>query len=379
MTDPRHEGARTDVDTNPYTAADRPAGASGLRVVVTGATGNVGTSVVEALAADARIGEIIGLARRAPAWSQPKTTFRAVDITTAALVEQFTGADVVIHLAWLFQPSHRPLATWRTNVLGSERVFDAVAAAGVPALIYASSVGAYSRHFVAGSRVDESWPTHALPTAAYGREKAYNERMLDVFELRHPEVRVVRMRPAFIFRWSSGTEQRRLFLGPYVSRRLLQRGKLPVLPYPTGMRFQALHSKDAADAYRRAATQDVRGPFNIAAEPVLDGHALAEILGTRVVEVPRPLTKAALTAAWRMHVVPVEPTLLELAVDLPLMSTARAQFELGWRPQWSASAALSEMFRGMAAGAGGPTDPLAADRPDRRAKEILTGVGSSTR
>jgi hypothetical protein len=33
----------------------------------------------------------------------------------------------------------------------------------------------------------------------------------------------------------------------------------------------------------------------------------------------------------------------------------------------------------MAAGAGGPTDPLAADRPDRRAKEILTGVGSSTR
>lgn len=348
-----------------------------LRVVVTGATGNVGTSVVEALATDPRIGEIVGLARRAPSWAQPKTTFRAVDITSAALVEHFAGADVVIHLAWRFQPSHRPLVTWGTNVLGSERVFDAVAAAGVPALVYASSVGAYSRHFVAGTRVDESWPTHALPTAAYGREKAYNERLLDAFELRHPEVRVVRMRPAFVFRWSSGTEQRRLFLGPYVPRRLLQRGKLPLLPYPAGMRFQAVHAADAADAYVRAATQEVRGPFNVAAEPVLDGHALGEILGTRVVDVPRSLTKAALTAAWRMHIVPVEPSLLELAVDLPLMSTARAQFELGWRPQRSAAEALAEMFRGMAAGAGGATAPLAGDRPDRRLGEIASGLGSS--
>jgi nucleoside-diphosphate-sugar epimerase len=365
------------VDTNPDTAREGAFSARDLRVVVTGATGNVGTSVIEALTTDDRIADIVGLARRLPALERPKTTFRAVDITTASLVDHFAGADVVIHLAWLFQPSHHPLVTWRANVLGSERVFDAVAAAGVPALVYASSVGAYSRHFVPDRRVDETWPTHALPTAAYGREKAYNERMLDTFELRHPEVRVVRMRPAFIFRWSSGTEQRRLFLGPYVSRRLLQRGKLPLLPYPAAMRFQALHARDAADAYVRAATQDVRGPFNIAAEPVLDGPALGEILGARVVEVPRRAVKAAAVAAWRTHLVPVEPTLLDLAVDLPLMSTARAQRELGWRPQVSSAAALAEMFRGMAAGAGEATDPLAPDTPVRRAKEILSGVGST--
>ena len=38
-----------------------------MRIVVTGATGNVGTSVVEALAADPRVTEIVGLARRRPA------------------------------------------------------------------------------------------------------------------------------------------------------------------------------------------------------------------------------------------------------------------------------------------------------------------------
>ena len=44
-----------------------------MRVVVTGATGNVGTSVVSALAADPNVTEIVGLARRAPDWDAPKT------------------------------------------------------------------------------------------------------------------------------------------------------------------------------------------------------------------------------------------------------------------------------------------------------------------
>jgi len=56
------------------------------------------------------------------------------------------------------------------------RVFDAVAAARVPALVYASSVGAYSP----GPKdvpVAESWPTHGWPEASYTREKAYAERL----------------------------------------------------------------------------------------------------------------------------------------------------------------------------------------------------------
>jgi nucleoside-diphosphate-sugar epimerase len=49
----------------------------------------------------------------------------------------------------------------RVNVDGSARVFRAVADAGVRSLVYASSVGAYSR----GPKdrlVDESWPTDVL-------------------------------------------------------------------------------------------------------------------------------------------------------------------------------------------------------------------------
>ena len=82
----------------------------------------------------------------------------------------------------------------------------------MPALVYASSVGAYSPG-PKDRAVDEGWPTHGWPGASYTREKAYLERVLDAFEARHPGVRVVRMRPGFIFKRESAHEQRRIFGG----------------------------------------------------------------------------------------------------------------------------------------------------------------------
>ncbi|MDQ2649571.1 MAG: NAD-dependent epimerase/dehydratase family protein [Actinomycetota bacterium] len=345
-----------------------------MRVVVLGATGNVGTSVVEALAADDRIHKIVGIARRRPNWSPPKTEFVAADIARDPLAPHLRGADVVVHLAWLFQPTHSPLVTWENNAIGSLRVFDAVAAAGVPAMVYASSVGAYSSPH-GDHPVDESWPTHSLPTAGYGREKAYVERLLDVFEREHPDRRVVRLRPGFIFKRTSATAQRRLFAGPFLPNPLVEPGRLPVLPYPRGLRFQALHSSDAAAAYHRAVVSDARGAFNVAADDVLDGPALAAVLGARPVALPRRLVRGAVAAAWHAHLAPADPKLLDLTLGLPIMDTTRARTELGWVPRWSAREAMEELLHGMAEGAGGPTDPLAADRTDRRLAEVATGVG----
>jgi uncharacterized protein YbjT (DUF2867 family) len=45
-----------------------------VRVVVTGASGNVGTSVLDALARDSAVTEIVGVARRTPGVSFAKTS-----------------------------------------------------------------------------------------------------------------------------------------------------------------------------------------------------------------------------------------------------------------------------------------------------------------
>ncbi len=169
-----------------------------MRVAVVGATGNVGTSVLRALAADPAVESIRGIARRLPRAQFDKTEFRSADIGVDALEPLFQGMDAVIHLGWRIQSSHRPKELELTNVLGSERVLNAVSACGVPALLYNSSVGAYK----VGSKdqpVDESWPTEGIPSSLYSAQKARVERLLDAFEVRAPAVRVVRFRPALIF------------------------------------------------------------------------------------------------------------------------------------------------------------------------------------
>src|SRR4051794_26986447 len=135
-----------------------------MRIVVTGATGNVGTSVLRALEADPEVTEIVGLARRLPELTLPKTRFHAADVVRDDLVPLFDGADAVIHLAWLIQPSRDRSATRAVNVEGSRRVFDAAVAAGVPALVYASSIGAYSPG-PKDRAVAESWPTDGIDSS----------------------------------------------------------------------------------------------------------------------------------------------------------------------------------------------------------------------
>ncbi|KQX14857.1 NAD-dependent epimerase [Streptomyces sp. Root431] len=336
------------------------------RVVVTGATGNVGTSLVRALAREPQVGSVLGLARRRPGLELPGVEWAEVDLSLEGdeplLAEYVADADAVVHLAWRFGPTHDPVETWRTNVLGSVRVFDAVAAARVPVLVHASSVGAYSPGPKGGAPVSEAWPTHGWPGAAYTREKAYLERVLDTFERDHPLTRVVRMRPAFLFKEESASGQRRIFAGRFFPGQLMRPELLPLLPEFEGLRFQVLHTDDAADAYRRALLRDVRGAFNLAAEPVLDAAALGRLLHARPVKVPAGAVRGALSAAWRLRLAPASPGLFDALLQMPLLATERARRELGWEPSSTSLEALEAFLRGVRAGSGDATAPLAGHR-----------------
>ncbi|MFF7942565.1 NAD-dependent epimerase/dehydratase family protein [Nocardia gamkensis] len=346
-----------------------------MRVVVIGATGNVGTSLLETLTAEAGVGSIVGIARRVPSKSWDGVEWVQADVRTDDLESHFHGADAVVHLAWLFQPSHQPMVTWRANVGGTERVLRAVAAAQVPAFIYASSVGAYSPCHD-DEPVPESWPTDGWPPAAYTREKAYVERLLDRFEAENPDRRVVRMRPGFIFRRETASQQRRLFAGPLLPNRLIRPGLPPILPLPRGLRFQAVHSDDVGRAYALALATDARGPFNLAAEPVIDRDRLAELFGARVVSVPPGLVRAALAMGWHARTLPAAPDLFDAVMRLPILDTGRARAELGWTPRFTAVDALRHLLSGLRAGAGEDTPPLARDAGGPwRWREFASGVG----
>ena len=346
-----------------------------MRVVVVGATGNVGTSVLAALAEEHQVESVLGVARRRPELQVDKVEWAEADVASSDLVPLFRGADAVVHLAWLIQPSRDLELLRRVNVDGSERVFKAVAEAGVPALVYASSVGAYSPG-PKDSRVDESWPTDGLPSSFYGRHKAAVERLLDRFEREQPGVRVVRLRPGLIFKRGAASGIRRLFVGPFLPSPLLRPSLLRLVPDIQNLRFQAVHSLDVGEAYARAVVGDVAGAFNVVAEPVLDPERLANILDARPVRLPPRAARVAVDLTYRLRLHPTPPGWLDLALNVPLLDAGRAHRELGWQPRRSAEDALLELLAGLRERAGLETPPLAPDTGGPlRTREVLSGVG----
>ena len=351
-----------------------------MRVTVTGATGNVGTALLRALAAEPAVEEIVGVARRRPSVAAAKTQWVEADITRTDLVPILRGSDAVVHLAWLIQPSRDESVTRATNVEGSRRVFEAAARASVPRIVYASSVGTYAEG-PKDRAVDESWSTAGIPSSFYSRHKAAVEAMLDQFERAHPEIRIARLRKALIFGRDAGSEIRRYFAGPFLPTFLLRPEWIPVVPKHDRLVFQAVHRDDVAEAYRRALLDDdARGAFNVAADPVLDPQELGRILDARPVPVPATVLRGAAALTWKLRLQPTSPGWVDMGLGVPVMDTARARRELEWVPRHTAGEALLDLIAGMREGAGAPTPPLdpQAGGP-ARVREVLTGVGRTSR
>ncbi len=346
-----------------------------MRVVIVGATGNIGTSLLRSLADEEKVQSILGLARRLPDLEMPKVEWRAADVTSDDLAPHLEGADAVVSLHWLIQPSRDLNKQWMVNVEGNSRLMRAIKEAGVPALVYSSSVGVYSPG-PKNRAVDESWPRDGIPTSYYARHKAEVERRLDRFEAENPEVRVVRIRPALVFKKEAAQGIRRLFGGPFVPTVLARPSLINLIPEMEDLRGQVVHSYDVGEAFHQALVRDVRGAFNVAADPVLDANEAGRILNARPLPVPARAARAGMELSWRLRLQPVTPGWLDMALNVPIMDTARAREELGWTPQRSAEDALLDLLEGLHTGADFPTPPLARETGGPfRIREILTGVG----
>src|SRR3954452_24176614 len=98
-----------------------------MRVVITGASGNLGTALLRRLHRDGH--QSVGVTRRRPPTDvEPYAgvQWHLLDLAAAdagaRLAEVCVGADALVHLAWLIQPTHDRARLRRANQGGAQAV-----------------------------------------------------------------------------------------------------------------------------------------------------------------------------------------------------------------------------------------------------------------
>ena len=299
------------------------------------------------------------------------------DVTRDELEPLFRGADAVVHLAWLIQPSRDDEALRAVNVEGSRRVFEAAGAAGAGALVYASSVGAYSpgpkdrrgRRELADRRHPTPRSTRATRRRWSGCWTASSSSTRDA---------LVRLRPGLIFKREAASGIRRLFAGPLLPNPLVRPAPDPRRAATCrGCVFQAVHSRTSArptgwPSSATCAARSTSPPTRCSTPTSSRGCSARGGAGA-----PRRAARGG-GASWRAApAAHAEPGWVDMALGVPLMDTTRAREELGWTPRHrrrrAARAARGDPRRRRlrhAAAAAGRLAPAGAQAGRRRAAPI---------
>jgi UDP-glucose 4-epimerase len=321
-----------------------------LTVAVTGPTGEIGGSLIDALEASVEVGAVRGMARRpfdpsAAGWR--KATYQRGDILDRGhLAELFDGADVAVHLAFAIFGDREE--TRRINLEGSRNVFEAAVDAGVGRLLYASSVAAYGFHPENPQPLAEDTRAIGSSRFYYSAQKAELEESLDEI-LAGSELGAYVFRPCIV----AGPRATMLIeqtvgaarLGdpvPRLRRHVLDRIPLlrPILP-DAGVPLQLVHHDDVAAALAAAVEgKGEPGAYNLAGDGEIVIADIARALGWRSVRVPRPALGVGTSVAGRLSFISPQ---LEWATALTtpvIMDTAKARRELGWVPRFDAAETL---------------------------------------
>ncbi|GMA30734.1 NAD-dependent epimerase/dehydratase family protein [Litorihabitans aurantiacus] len=323
-----------------------------MRIVLVGATGNIGTALLRAAADRSSVTHVDAVSRRgAGRLTTPgpvAVAHHALDAAAPAgtedaerLAELASGADAVVHLAW--SSARSASRATAANVALSRGVLRA--ARGARQLVVGSCASVYSASYTQDAR-DEDWATDGLTGVALSQDKVGHEHLADEFERRHPGVVVTRVRPALVLQESAGAELARRHLGPLA----LGLGRaVPTLLWPEGLRLQVAHADDVAATFLAAIERRAPGAYNIASPQVLHAGDVAQAIGAhRTVTISPALAQTGHDVAWWTRTVRARPDWLDVLRAVPVLDSSRAHDLLGVRPRWDGSDVLRAAARGIA-------------------------------
>jgi nucleoside-diphosphate-sugar epimerase len=309
-----------------------------MKAFVTGGTGFIGRRLVSRLRE--RGDEVVALVRspdKAGDLRDQGVELVQGDLSSEqAIRDGVKGCDAVFHVAAVYKvgiPSSEREAMWESNVAGTERVLDAAIEAGVPRIVYVSTVAVFGN--TSGNVVDESYHRPGDDFLSCYDETKYRSHQV-ALERIAKGAPIVIVQPGGVYGPGDHSE-----LGNIIDQ--TRTGKLRMLMFPdTG--FNLVHVDDVADGILRAYDQGAVGESYVLGGQIARMRDLIE----KVAEIAgRKAPKRELPVAAMKIAIPIGP-LVGKAMGFPpnlreLIRTSdgvtywatddKARRELGYAPR----------------------------------------------
>ena len=328
-------------------------------VIITGASGGVGTALTQSLRQSYRI---IALDRSESEAADASYTFDLTDVESikAAVGEivEHHGKDIaaVVHLAAYFDFTGEASPLYeKVNEQGTQNLLEALEGLNVERFVYSSTMLVHEPQ-VPGRRVDEETPIG--PTWAYPQSKARTEEVIR----RHASMPYTLLRLAGMYDERTSVPT----LSHQIARIYEHTFKSHVYSGNTNAGQACVHKEDMIDAFRRTIDRRHELPRHseilIGEEHALSYEALQNRIGElihgkkqwKTVVMPKPLAKTgALLEEKSEPLVPdafdkgekpfIRSFMIDMADDHYELDIRRARAQLEWEPQHAIFDSLEAM------------------------------------
>ncbi len=310
-------------------SSERAVSGPARSVLVTGASGFIGHSLVEALADDPRVLErIVALdVRETPADRQREgVTYVVGDIRDASIEEHIAehAVDTVVHLAAIVNPGKGDTRAFEysVDVGGTRNVLDACVKHGVRRLIVTSSGAAYGYYADNPEWIHESDAIRGNTTFAYSDHKRLVEEMLAEYRDAHPELEQLIFRPGTI-------------LGVSVDNQITDIFQKPVITGVAGSAtpFVFIWDRDVVACLLKGIHEERKGIFNLAGDGAVPLAEIAEIVGKHYVAIPAWLIRGALRLLKPLGLSQYGPEQVDFLRYRPVLANDALKSDFGYTPQ----------------------------------------------
>ncbi|HEX3278350.1 MAG TPA: NAD-dependent epimerase/dehydratase family protein [Thermoleophilaceae bacterium] len=299
-----------------------------MRYVITGGSGYIGSRPVDLLERRDDTEKIVICDVAPPKGYRPHTEFERVDVRDRAAVRSVLDRvrpDVLVHLAFILNPSHDEEFAYNVDVNGTHNVLEAASAAGTQQVLVTTSGVAYGAFADNPVPLTEDDPVRGVAGFSYARDKTESDRLCQLWAKNHPDRLMTIVRPCIVF-------------GPNVDNYLVRLWTKQPFAVDIGTidrDIQFVHEDDVVEGITALLLGRHAGAYNVAGDGLMTNRECADLIETKVRKMPLWLYRRLARVMWKLHQSEVPPGGIEFAVHSWLLSNEKLKRTTGWTPKYS--------------------------------------------